>query len=261
MLFRVSAVLAAIAIVTIAYLYRLRNFAASLKVHFDARLQERTRLARDLHDTLLQTIQGTKMVAESAREHVNDQAVISLCLDRVAAWLDRASQEGRAALEALRTTSIEADDLSGALRSVADDCDSSESMITNISTTGKIRELHPVARDEVYRIGYEAIRNACGHSGASQLWIELVYKPYFQLTVRDDGCGIDKAVLRSGKPGHFGLAGMRERASSIGGKLDISSSEKSGTVISLIVPGSVIYKRRAKSIRSWFKDLIAQREI
>jgi len=241
-LFRSLMILLIVSATSLAYLYRLRSYAASLKLRFEERLLERTRLARDLHDTLLQTIQGSKMVVDDAREHVGDPRLTGHALERLSDWLDRASAEGRAALEALRISSIETNDLAEALRQVADDCNPAERIRLNFHATGSSRELHPIARDEIYRIGYEAIRNVCAHSGATELWISLDYRRRFRLEVRDNGTGIDEEILRSGKPGHFGLVGMRERASGIGGQLRIWAAPQGGAVVSLLVPGQAIYK-------------------
>jgi signal transduction histidine kinase len=101
--------------------------------------------------------------------------------------------------------------------------------------------MHPIARDEVYRIGHEAILNACTHSVGKRLSIELVYNRQMLLRIRDDGKGIDAETLKSGKAGHFGLTGMRERAARISAEITISSSPK-GTIVTLLVPGRIIYK-------------------
>jgi signal transduction histidine kinase len=167
-------------------------------------LKERTRLARDLHDTVLQTIQGSKMVADDAREYVNDPQRTGLALDRLSEWLDRASIEGRAALEALRSSSTEANDLEAALHRVADDCITGARMSVNIALVGHVREFHSIAGDEIYRIASEAIRNACAHSGARDLRIQIAYQRRFQLTISDNGQGFDQALLRGGRVGHFG---------------------------------------------------------
>lgn len=256
LLFRILALLLAIAILILSYLYRLRRFAATLKVHFDARLQERTRLARDLHDTLLQTIQGSKMVADDARAHVNDLVSTTRALDRLSDWLDRASIEGRAALEALRMSSLDSSDLSESLRQIAEDCAPRGTIAIEVSVTGRVRELHPIARDEVYRIAYEAIRNACAHSKCTKLKIDLIYRRNFTLTIRDNGRGIDDVVLLSGRTGHFGLIGMRERAAATGGKLTISSSEKHGTVVSVLVPGRVMYESGGRKPKFGLRDFL-----
>jgi signal transduction histidine kinase len=115
-----------------------------------------------------------------------------------------------------------------------------DSLIFNLSVTGNTREMHPIAKDEVYRIGREAIRNACRHSAGKRIDIELVYDHNMLLRIGDDSRGIDANTLRAGKTGHYGLTGMRERAQSIGAKLTVASSTR-GTNITLFVPGGVIY--------------------
>jgi signal transduction histidine kinase len=114
-------------------------------------------------------------------------------------------------------------------------------MAVTFSVLGDAREMHPIVRDEIYRIGYEAIRNACTHSAASRLEVELRYANDLALRVCDNGTGIDPVIADRGKDGHFGLPGMRERAARIGGKLTLVSSSSSGTEIKLIVPGGMIF--------------------
>jgi signal transduction histidine kinase len=111
-----------------------------------------------------------------------------------------------------------------------------------VLSMGVVRELHPIARDEVYRIAYEAIRNAVAHSGATKLRIEIAYGGEFRLEIHDDGRGIDAQTLLRGRPSHYGLAGMRERAAGAGGKLAIVSSPE-GTTVTLRIPGHAIYKQ------------------
>jgi signal transduction histidine kinase/ligand-binding sensor domain-containing protein len=241
--FRALAIVGFIVIAVLVYWYRLQAYAAVLKQRFDERLRERTRLARDLHDTLLQTIQGSKLVADDAREHVNDPKLTGRALDRLSEWLDRASVEGRAALEALRSSVIDTNNLAATLRRVAEDFSVGTDINIAVMTVGAARELHPIARDEVYRIAHEAIRNAVAHSGASELWVELNYGGKFRLEIRDNGRGIESAILLHGRSGHYGLAGMRERAAGAGGKLQIFSST-GGTTVVLTVDGRGIYKRR-----------------
>ncbi len=101
--------------------------------------------------------------------------------------------------------------------------------------------MHPVVSDEVYRIGYEAIRNACSHSGGNHLEVTLEYAHDLSLSVSDNGVGIDPDVLERGKESHFGLRGMRERAERIGSKLTLVSSPDSGTAITLVVPGRIAF--------------------
>jgi signal transduction histidine kinase len=164
-------------------------------------------------------------------------------MEQVSVWLGRATQEGRAALNSLRTAMTQTNDLADALRRVTEDALIPSSMAVTFSVIGDAREMHPIVRDEIYRIAYEAIRNACAHSGASQLEVELRYTNDLTLRVADDGTGIDPAIVDRGKDGHFGLQGIRERAARIGGKLTLGSSSNSGTEIKLKVPGGMIFRK------------------
>jgi ligand-binding sensor domain-containing protein len=225
------------------YQLRVRQIAAGINARFDERLAERTRLAGELHDTLLQTIQGSKMIADDALDQPSDAAGLLAAMQRLSQWLGQATLEGRAAVRSLRT-STPVSDLAEGLRRATEDRFTQGSMQIAFSVTGVAREMHPIVRDEVYRIGYEAIRNAYTHSGASRLEIELVYARDLILRVKDNGVGIDKAVTDKGKEGHFGLQGMRERAARIGATLTLVSSAKSGTEITVLVPESATFLKR-----------------
>jgi len=121
-------------------------------------------------------------------------------------------------------------------------------MEVKFSVVGGTRDMHPIARDEIYRIGYEAIRNAFEHSSASKLEVVLSYAQDLTLRVHDNGIGIEPAIISSGKAGHFGLQGMRERADRIGSELTLISSPNSGTELTLVVPGNNIF-RSARATR------------
>jgi signal transduction histidine kinase/ligand-binding sensor domain-containing protein len=224
------------------YRLRVRRIAATMKARFDERLAERTLIARDLHDTLLQTIQGSKLVADDALGATTDLSHMRQAMEKLSAWLGRATEEGRAALNSLRTSTTEVNDLAEAFRRALEECQIHSSMEVSLQVAGQTREMHPIVRDEVYRIGYEAIRNACVHSRATQLRVELSYGQDLSLRISDNGVGIDSDILHRGKPGHFGLQGMRERAARIMGKLSVESSAGSGTVVTLTVPGGIIYR-------------------
>ncbi len=173
------------------YRLRIRMVAAAISARFDERLAERTRLARELHDTLLQTIQASKMVADDALDPSADADHVHRAMSRLSGWLGQAIQEGRAALNSLRTSTIEGNDLEESFRRAAQDCLMQDSMEVVVSVDGEPRNVHPIVRDEVYRIGYEAIRNACLHAEAARLEIALSYAPDFSLRVTDNGKGID----------------------------------------------------------------------
>jgi signal transduction histidine kinase len=222
---------------------RVLQISRAIGARFDERLAERTRMARDLHDTFLQTIQGSKLVADHALKPSTDPAQMRGALEQLSVWLERATQEGRTALNSLRTATAQTNDLAEALRRVTKDDLIPSSMAVSFSVVGDAREMHPIVRDEIYRIGYEAIRNACMHSGASQLEVELRYAHDLALRVRDNGIGIDPGVADRGKDGHFGLQGMRERAAHIRGDLTLASSSNSGTEIKLVVPADIIFRK------------------
>jgi signal transduction histidine kinase len=240
--FRSLCFVACVLVLWAVHRIRVRQIAAAMKARFDERLAERTRIARDLLDTLLQTIQGSKLVADDALSAPHDLPYVRHAVEKLSAWLARATEEGRAALNSLRTSAAEANDLAGALRRALDECRIQGSMEVSIPVSGQIQEMHPIVRDEIYRIGYEAIRNACVHSRASQLKVEITYGRDLSLRISDNGVGIDPDILRGGKPGHFGLQAMGERAARIMGKFSVESAAGAGTVITLTVPGGIIYR-------------------
>jgi signal transduction histidine kinase len=157
-------------------------------------------------------------------------------------WLGQAVNEGRAALSSLRTSTTEKNDLAAALQRATDNCTANGSMMPTFSVVGDAKDMHPIVRDEIYRIGYEAIRNACKHSEASELDVELRYDNDLMIRVKDNGMGIDERIAEEGKDGHFGLTGMRERAARIGAKFTIATSATSGTEITLVIPGDIAFQ-------------------
>lgn len=221
--------------------WRMRRYADQMKLRFDERLQERTRLARDLHDTLLQTIQASKIVADSALDPGTDQTKMRKALSTLSDWLGQASEEERAALESLRISPVETRDLAANLDRVLFECRIGQCLETELLVSGVPLTLQPVLNDEVFRIGYEAIRNACVHSKGNRLLGELEFRRNLTLKIIDNGTGVDSGILKHGKPGPFGLVGMRERADRIGARLSITSAG-TGTVVSLVVPKKVIYR-------------------
>jgi signal transduction histidine kinase/ligand-binding sensor domain-containing protein len=233
----------ALGVALIIFIYRLRvaQISHQMSARFDERLAERTRVAREIHDTLLQTVQGSKMVADHALKNSTDHTRMVRAMEQLSTWLEQATEEGRAALHSLRSSTTEKNDLAQAFRRAIDECGRASNAEISFSVNGDFREMHPVVRDEIYRIGYEAIRNACAHSGADGLDITLEYGHDLTLRVSDNGVGIDSEVAEKGKEGHFGLRGMKERAERIGAKFNLSSSPNSGTVITLIVPGRIAF--------------------
>jgi signal transduction histidine kinase/ligand-binding sensor domain-containing protein len=232
------------------YRLRVRQVAHGISARFDERLAERTRLARELHDTLLQTIQGSKMVADDALEQSADTVRLHRAMEKLSVWLGQAVDEGRAALNSLRTSTVEKNDLAAAFRRATENCVIHGAMTPTLSVVGDSKDMHPIVRDEVYRIGYEAIRNACMHSEANHLEVNLRYGQDLVVRVKDDGKGIEPVIASLGKDGHFGLQGMRERAVRIGAKLTLNSSAPSGTEITLVVPGDIAFRKSPVAIET-----------
>jgi signal transduction histidine kinase len=174
------------------------------------------------HVSVILTIQGSKLVADDALEQPDDTARLQRALEQLSIWLGQAVNEGRAALNSLRRSIKEHNDLTEAFQRPTETCVILGSMSPTFSVVGDAREMHPIVRDEIYRIGFEAIRNACTHSEASRLEIELRYEQDLVVRVKDNGVGINAVIASEGRQGHFGLRGMRERAARIGAKLSLS---------------------------------------
>jgi signal transduction histidine kinase len=234
-----------------------REFEATL----EARVAERTRIARDLHDTLLQRFHGPLLELQAALNLLPDRPresrqILVRTVDHVAA----AITEGRDTVQGLRASVVETNNLSGALRELVEDLASESGQATSahVEVHGTPQLLHPLLRDETFRIASEALRNAFRHADAKRIEVEIRYESQqICVRVRDDGKGMDPEVLSRGeKEGHFGLGGMHERAKLAGGKLSIRSGPGAGTEVEFSVPGSQAYcaPQRARSgiFQRWF---------
>lgn len=228
-------------------IYRLRlwQIRRVISAGFDERLAERTRVARDLHDTFMQTVQASKMAVDEARRSSLDPGRVrrDLDLEALSGWLGQATEEGRAALNSLRAASADECGLEEALRRAIEECQARGLSNCSFFVTGKIKKTYPVVRDELYRIAYEAILNACAHSQANQLDVYLIYANDLTIRIVDDGIGIDPLIVEKGRDGHFGLRGMHERVSRIKGKLTIVSASETGTEITVSVPGRIVFQK------------------
>jgi len=174
--------------------------------------------------------------------------------------IDQAAQaitEGRDAVQALRASAVETNDLALALKTFAEglalDQGGTDAAAVTVLVEGASRTLHPILRDEIYRVGCEGLRNAFRHAAARQIEVELHYDDrQLRLRVRDDGKGIDPAYLgEQGRAGHFGLHGMRERARLIGGKLTVWSAVNAGTEVELTIPAIRAYAAMPSDVPSW----------
>jgi signal transduction histidine kinase len=238
-LFRICA-LASIILLLYGLIFLERHrYMRLVRARYQECLEERTRIARNLHDTLIQTIQGSKLLADHAQELPQDTEGMRHVLRQLSTWLSGAINEGRVALDSLRSAPHE--DIATALFNAAEAC-IPKSMRLNIAVNGSPTDLEASVQDEVYRIMGEGIRNACSHSGASILTITLDYGRDFVITVHDDGRGGNVNLMREGRPGHYGIKGMYERARTIDAVLSVDSSPGKGTTIALHVPGRLAYQ-------------------
>jgi signal transduction histidine kinase/ligand-binding sensor domain-containing protein len=234
---------------------RIRQAELAAAKAFDARLAERMRISAELHDTFLQTVQGSKMMADDALDQTADSARMRHALEKVSVWLGQAITEGRAALHALRVSTMERNHLAEFLGRIANEHCQRNSISVALTVIGDARDLHPIVRDEIARIAEEAIRNSCLHSMASQLSIELRYARDLSLVIEDNGIGIDPEIVDVGKVGHFGIQGMKERSARIRARITITSTPNAGTRIALNIPGDLVYRRQNKSLMARLRSL------
>ena len=241
--FRISCLLAGLVLLWLIYYLRMKQASRSVRARFDERVAERTRLARDLHDTLLQTLQGSKLVADDALENRSDAEHTRRSLEKLSEWIGRAIREGRAALNALHSSAFDNRELSKRLQSALDERDLSGLAERFLTISGTPVEIDPMVTDEICRVGYEAIRNAFMHSCASRIEVQLAYSEDFALIVRDNGRGMDSTTASRGRDGHYGLQSMRERAARIHGQLQLITAPNLGTTIELKIGGKTAFGR------------------
>jgi signal transduction histidine kinase len=222
----------------------------------EERVEERTRIARELHDTLLQTVQGFMLRLQAVNEMMPAGAAKNE-LEETLEIGDRAIAEGRKTVQDLRSA-FTTSDLVEAVRAVGDELASRDAAVFRVVVEGPVRDLNPIVRDEVYSIAREALRNAFAHARAAHIDAEITFdERVVRLRILDDGKGIPRETAEQGRGGHYGLAGMQERARRIGAKLAILSGAGTGTEIELTVAGSIAYaKPRSGRFRfSMFRKL------
>ncbi len=252
--FEALVVVSALGLVFAAYRVRVRQVAHQYQQRLDERVNERTRIARELHDTLLQSFHGLLLRFQTVSYLLPERpAEAKLQLDGAVADAARAVTEGRDAVQGLRASTVERNDLANAIRTLGDEragnANDRPASDFHVLVEGEPRDLHPIIRDEIYKIAAEALRNAFRHADAARVEVEIRYDDeQFRLRVRDDGKGIDPDVLAGrGVAGHYGLRGMQERVALIGGKLAVWSELGAGTEVELRLPASIVYPTSASS--------------
>jgi len=241
---------------------RLRQIQAGLRNRLEARLLEREHIAQELHDTLLQGLVSASLQLEVANSEISPGATAKPLVERVFQQLRQMVDEGRNAVRGLRTKYSEPDDLERAFLQIPQDLVADEKIQYRLIVEGTPRSLRPPIRNEVYRIGREALANAFHHSSASVIETVLGYsRDRFRMVVRDNGCGMDPEILRSGREGHWGLSGMLERSEKIGAQLKVQSAADAGTEIDLTVPGAAAFEPSVSGgFMNWLAGLYMRRE-
>jgi signal transduction histidine kinase len=254
-LFRVLCAVAAIAVLFLLFRLRLAQMRNHLQARLQERLIERERIARELHDTLIQGFQGLVLVFGAAAQRLSAQDPTRELLGKALKTADGVLAQGRDRVRGLRESITLTHDLPTALKEAAEDLSLAQPIEFSMSVRGTQQPLHSVAMEEAYQIARAALTNAHRHAGANRIELELSFAPsQLRLLVRDDGRGIDEAVLRDGGiPGHWGMAGMRERAKKLGAALHVRSGPRSGTEVDLQVPGAVAYRKEAIKPRWWIR--------
>jgi signal transduction histidine kinase len=234
-----------LAILTVAYRVRVRQVAAQVRGRLEERLAERERIARDLHDTLLQGMQGLIWKFQAASDRIPGDEPARQLMEQSLDRADKLLEESRDKVKDLRPAARDVADLAQALAAEGEQFAKLHSAQFRVSVQGTPRDLHPLVREEGLLIGREALANAFRHGAAANIEAEVTYGELaLHMRVRDDGRGIDAAVLEAGgRPGHFGLLGMHERAKKLGADIEVWSRPGAGTEIDLRVPAEVAYRR------------------
>ena len=254
--FRAICIVVFMALLLAAFQWRVRHLRHEFEMTLETRVSERTRIARELHDSLLQSFHGLLLRFQTVFQLLPERPMEAK--EKLGSAIEQTADaitEGRDAVQGLRDSTVQGNDLAQAICTLGEDlaADSTNHRPAfRVAVEGEARNLHPIFRDEIYKIAAEGLRNAFRHSRARQIEVEIRYDTeQFRLRVRDDGKGVDPATLSSqGSEGHYGLPGMRERATVIGGKLVVWSEVDEGTEVELRVPASTAYARAQRS--SWF---------
>ncbi|HTF72016.1 MAG TPA: two-component regulator propeller domain-containing protein, partial [Edaphobacter sp.] len=259
--FRVACLAGCCLMILAIYRLRIHHLTKRLNVGFQERLAERTRIAQELHDTLLQGVLSASLQLDVAEDQLPEDSPTKPLLKRILQLMGTVTEEGRNALRGLRTTESDNQNLETAFSRLRQEFPLDGNTDYRVIVDSVTRPLRPLIRDEVYRIGREALLNAFMHAHANRIEVEVEYASrHLRVLVRDDGRGIDPHVLHSGLEGHWGLVGIRERSERIGANLRLRSRIGAGTEVDLTVPGSIAFEKGSTGpISKWFRWLSRER--
>lgn len=242
-------------LILLAFRLRMTQITGQLRARMCERAAERERIARELHDTFFQSIQGLLLRFNTATSRLQAGHPARSMFEEVLKQSDAVMAEGRELLVDLHATTSKANDLPTALAKYGEQMQEGRSGAFRVAVTGNVRPLHPIIFEELSRIGKEALANGFRHSMARSIEAELNYEPnQLRMRIRDDGAGIDPYILREGhRDGHLGLPSMRERAKNIGAQLDLWSRTGVGTEIELRISANLAYASgpTSRSRRFW----------
>ena len=243
-----------------AYVIRVGQLSRQLTMRMQERVNERTRIARELHDTVLQGLASASLQLEVADRQIPGDSTAKPLVQRISQMMRQLMDEGRHTVRGLRLRHSEEEDLERVLTQISNDLAAPRKVKYQVVVEGTPRSLRALVREEIYRIGGEALANAFRHAAASGVETVLEYgRNHFRLMVRDDGQGIDPEVLKAGREGHFGLSGLRERAARIGARLKVRTAAGAGTEIDLLVPAAAAFERPARrGPRYWIGTLYSR---
>lgn len=230
-------------------LLRSRSLVEKESMRLEERANERVRIARELHDTLLQSLFGLLMQFQSVKRKLPLDEAAQDELDRVLERAEAVMRDGRDRVRSLRGASAEQDGLASPLRTLGSQYEALTRIPFDLEVVGECHGMKPLIREEVVLIAREAITNAFRHANANSVRVELDYATGgLRLSVIDDGQGIDDDILAKGyREDHWGLIGMRERAERMGAKFSISLRKSGGTRIDLKVSGKIAFEKKAGS--------------
>ena len=254
-IFKGSIIVLALGGVWLLYLAQVRRLRAQMHERIEERLNERERIARELHDTLLQGFQGLILRFQAVATRIPSADPTHALMEEALTRADSVLVEGRDRVRGLRGAAGSLDHLPGALAQVGEELARGTGATLTLTVEGDDRPVHPIVRDEAYWIGREALINAFQHGHGHRIQVEIAFGTRdLRIRVQDDGRGLDEDVLKSGqRPQHWGLPGMRERAARIGASLELRSRQGAGTSVELRVPAHLAYREDITTSRGWWR--------
>ncbi len=252
--FRIACSILALVALICLYQWRLGQLSRRLTLRMEERIGERTRIAQDLHDTVLQGLLSVSLQLAVTNGKLAESEPTKPQYARILSLLREIVEQSRNAVRGLRNLTAESNTLEKAVAHIPQDLAGDAQTELQLTVEGSTRPLQPFVQEEVHLVCREALANAYRHSRASQVEAVIQYQEAgLHVVIRDNGVGIDAEIMEAGRSGHYGLSGMRERAERLGAEFNVSSALNSGTEIELFVPGTIAYlfPARARSL-AWF---------